>query len=88
MGSLCQINKITCSYNYVCLDVGLIIENIHNERIGGEIVVSREWKGDSKDVIPVSRELREKRKVDIEIGKEGQFTCVFVSLGGLHRTRL
>lgn len=34
-GFLQQFNKVLCSYNYVCKKAGLIIENVHNERLGG-----------------------------------------------------
>lgn len=39
-------------------------------------------------VIPLSQELRIKKKIDIEIAKEGQFTCVFACYGGLHKRLL
>ena len=44
-GELNQINKYICSYNYLTEKVGLIIENIINERISGEVSVMRSIKG-------------------------------------------
>lgn len=44
-GELNQINKFICSYNYITENVGLIIENIVNERVTGNVSVMRSIRG-------------------------------------------
>ena len=44
-GRLNQINKNICSYNYIDHELGLIIENINNERPMGDIRIYRSIEG-------------------------------------------
>ena len=44
-GTLNQINKNICSYNYIDNEMGLIIENINNERPMGDIRIYRSIEG-------------------------------------------
>ena len=44
-GRLSQLNAFICTYNYVNEDVGLIIENINNERTIGGVKVLRSING-------------------------------------------
>ena len=44
-GQLNQINRYICSYNYITESVGLIIENIVNERVTGNVSVIRSING-------------------------------------------
>ena len=57
-GELNQINKYICSYNYLTERVGLIIENIVNERVSGEVSVMRSIKGlkCKVQIIPINRD--------------------------------
>lgn len=45
LGKLKQINKNICSYNYIESQLGLIIENINNEKHEGEIKILRSIQG-------------------------------------------
>ena len=60
-GELNQINKYICSYNYLTERVGLIIENIVNERVSGEVSVMRSIKG-SVQILPINPDFYEQIK--------------------------
>ena len=63
-GELNQINKYICSYNYLTERVGLIIENIVNERVSGEVSVMRSIKGlkCSVQILPINPDFYEQIK--------------------------
>lgn len=44
-GRLNQLSNYICSYNCIHEDLGLIIENINNEKINGEVKVMRTMDG-------------------------------------------
>lgn len=60
-GELNQINKFICSYNYVTEKVGLIIENIVNERVNGDVTVMRSIRGlkCKVHILPINKEFYE-----------------------------
>jgi hypothetical protein len=60
-----QINKFICSYNYVTEKVGLIIENIVNERVNGDVTVMRSIRGlkCKVQILPINREFYEEATV-------------------------
>ncbi len=55
-GKLKQLNKVICSYNYVCTKSGMVVESVHNERISGEVAIERQWKSASKLLLPFNEE--------------------------------
>jgi hypothetical protein len=94
-----QINKFICSYNYVSERVGLIIENIVNERVNGDVTVMRSIRGLKCKVLilPVNREFYEeveengekrcrlKEEIELDIPKGDNFTVVLKLRGGIDR---
>jgi hypothetical protein len=44
-GKLNQLNPYICSYNCIHEEMGLIIENINNERVKGQIKIVRSIQG-------------------------------------------
>ena len=57
-GKLAQINKSICSYTLILEKVGLIIENVCNERIKGEVTILRSISGLKSrcKIMPVNEE--------------------------------
>lgn len=60
-GELNQINKYICSYNFITEKVGLIIENIVNERTSGVVTVMRSIRGLKcrVQILPINSEFYE-----------------------------
>jgi hypothetical protein len=100
-GELNQINKYICSYNYVTERVGLIIENIVNERVNGDVTVMRSIRGLKcrVQILPVNREFYEegrgegegekrwrlKEEIELDIPKGENFTVVLKLKGGIDK---
>ena len=55
-GKINQISATLCSYNYVCSETGLIIENINNEKLKEEVKITRNIAGipSSVEIVPVN----------------------------------
>lgn len=58
MGKMNQINLYACSYTLVNEEVGLLVENINNERYQGDIRITRSLAGlaAAVDLLPFNRE--------------------------------
>ena len=57
-GVIRQINKFICSYNYVDKEIGLIVENIHNQREKGMVTIVRSLNGlkSSNQLVPLNQQ--------------------------------
>jgi hypothetical protein len=55
-GRLNQINKFICSYYHLNVKAAMIIENINNERLHGEVVVVRSISGlkSKVEIVPLN----------------------------------
>jgi hypothetical protein len=71
-GKLNQINKFICSYTYVDKKAAIVVENINNERLFGEVNVVRSIVGlkCSVEIVPVNDEFYEDLKANKEDGAE------------------
>jgi hypothetical protein len=99
-GKLSQVNAFICSYNYLNEDVGMIIENINNERTLGSVKVMRSINGlkASVDIVPINKEFYQigeeekkrstnkfKTNITINIPQESSFTVVLKMKGGIDK---
>ena len=57
-GTISQLKPNLCSYNYICPQTGLIIENVNNEKLKEEVTIHRNVAGIpcSVDLVPVNKE--------------------------------
>ena len=98
-GKLSQVNAFIRSYNYLNENVGMIIENINNERTLGSVKVMRSINGlkASVDIVPINKQFyqigEEKKKnankfktnITIKIPQESSFTVVLKMKGGIDK---
>jgi hypothetical protein len=57
LGRMHQINPYACSYTIIQEEVGMLIENINNERYNGDIKINRSIVGlkAAVDIIPFNK---------------------------------
>lgn len=97
-GKLSQVNAFICSYNYLNENVGMIIENINNERTIGTVKVMRSINGlkANVEIVPVNKEFYQlseeelkkgkkefKNNITISIPQEQSYTVVLKMKGGI-----
>lgn len=87
-----------CSYCVVEEDVGIMIENINNERFNGDIRINRSIgsiKGEV-EVIPFNYDFYQHKtnrvpfrtQISIRIPPDGAYTVLLMTRGGIDRTLL
>ena len=81
-----QLNPNICSYNCIHEDLGLIIENINNEKVQGDIKINRSIEGLESElpIVPFNREFN-KQNLSIIIKNNCQFTVILMMKGGIDR---
>ena len=86
-GRLNQLNTYICSYNCIHEDMGMIIENINNERTKGQIRILRSIDGLQADqpIEPINKEFKKSKSIEVIIKSESHFTVVLMMKGGIDR---
>ena len=86
-GKMNQLNPYICSYNCIHEDLGLIIENINNEKTKGMIRIKRSINGlQSKlPIEPFNKEFKGKEELEISIKNGCHYTVVLAQKGGIDR---
>ena len=86
-GKMNQLNSYICSYNCIHEDLGLIIENIHNEKTKGNVRVLRslEVLHAELPIVPLNKEFKGKKALEITIKSNYHYTVVLMMKGGIDR---
>ena len=86
-GRLNQLNNYICSYNCIHEDMGMIIENINNERMKGQIRILRSIDGLKADLPlqPINKEFKKSKSIEVVIKSNSDFTVVLMMKGGIDR---
>ena len=82
-----QLNSYICSYNCIHEDLGLIIENINNEKTKGNVRVLRslEVLHAELPIVPLNKEFKGKKALEITIKSNCHYTVVLMMKGGIDR---
>ena len=85
-GRMNQLNQNICSYNCIHEDLGLIIENINNEKHDGDVKINRSIEGleASLPIVPFNKEFK-KDSLSIVIRSNRQYTVVLMMKGGIDK---
>lgn len=93
MGRLHQINPYACSYSYVHEQLGLLVENINNERYHGDIRINRAVGSlrASVGLLPFNKEFYQpknsrfpiKNQISVYIPADFSFTVILMTRGGI-----
>jgi len=88
-----QINLYACSYCIVEQEIGLIIENINNERFQGDIRINRSITGikSTLDLVPFNIEFYQQRQnkmpfrtqINVYIQADKSYTVILLTRGGV-----
>jgi hypothetical protein len=89
IGKMLQINKWICTYVFVDIDAGLMIENINNERRHGKVKIFRSisaLKPNDCHLLPLNDHFYERGQLrsDIELSmtRDESFTVILMLFGG------
>lgn len=92
-GKLHQINIFACNYSFIHEDLGLLIENINNERYNGDIKINRSINGlkAAVDLIPFNidfyqqknNKLPYKTQISVYIQADKSYTVILMMRGGI-----
>ena len=86
-GTLRQLGRSTCIYSYIDRKVGLIIENINNEKSNGSTYIYRSIEGLQKSgkrlVQAFNKEFRDDPSIEVKIEKLNHYTVVLGTVGGV-----
>lgn len=92
-GKLHQINPFACSYSFIHEEIGVLIENINNERYNGDIRINRSISGlkATVDLIPFNVEFYQqknsrlpfKTQISVYISTDKSYTVILMMRGGI-----
>ena len=86
LGRMVQVNKNICSYHYIEKTMGLIIENINNEREKGWVRIMRSVDGlQNYNIKAFNEEFRNRLSVEIVIPNQNHFTVILMTSGGVRQ---
>ena len=86
-GRMNQLNKNICSYNCIHEEMGLIVENINNEKTMGVTKVRRMINNlkSEHEIEPFNSEFNERNVLEVSIEPESYFTVVLMMKGGIDK---
>ena len=86
-GTLNQLNKYVCSYNCIHEEMGLIVENINNEKVTGDVNIRRKinYIKSNLSIEPFNSEFNKDNVLEVAVAPGDYYTVVLLMKGGIDR---
>ena len=85
-GQLVQVNRNICSYHYIEKKIGIIIENINNEKEKGWVRILRSVDGlQNYGIKAFNDDFKNKKSAEIVIANRSHYTVILMTTEGVKK---